>query len=143
MHYLFLVILFTSIACTKPPATPAAPKTVLDETPPTAPKAVCGDGIVQEGELCDDGNRIEMGTVVAGDMDNCSNACEPLTANHIYALENADKEAQEAQTVAQWEAQRAAMEANFKGRLFQRVLYKKQQIGPAKLFLLKWPSIWV
>ena len=93
MHYLFLVILFTSIACTKPPATPAAPKTVLDETPPTAPKAVCGDGIVQEGELCDDGNRIEMGTVVAGDMDNCSNACEPLTANHIYALENADKEA--------------------------------------------------
>ena len=106
-------------------------------------KAVCGDGIVQEGELCDDGNQIEMGTVVAGDMDNCSNACEPLTANHIYALENADKEAQEAQTVAQWEAQRAAMEANFKGRLFQRVLYKKQQIGRAKPCLQKWPCIWV
>ena len=31
MHYLFLVVLFVSLACTKPSATPAAPKTVLDE----------------------------------------------------------------------------------------------------------------
>jgi len=135
MHYLFLVVLFVSLACTKPLATPAAPKTVLDEAPPAASQAVCGDGIVQEGELCDDGNQIEMGTVVEGDMDNCSNACEPLTANHIYALENADKEAQKAQTVAQWEAQRAAMEANFKGPLVSACFVQETADRPSKAIL--------
>ena len=124
MHYLFLVILFISLACTKP-RTPAAPKTVLDEPSGHKTSGCLRRWHRARGRVCDDGNQIEMGTVVDGDMDNCSNACEPLTANHVYALENADKEAQSAQTVAQWEAQRAAMEANFKGATYFSVFYKR------------------
>ena len=61
------VLLCGPLACTKHPATTATPKTVLDETPPAEPEvskeavAVCGDGIVQGEEQCDDGNRVPWG----------------------------------------------------------------------------------
>ncbi len=50
-----------------------APGRVLasDATPPAECAAVCGNGILEQGEACDDGNDV--------DEDTCSNGCQPCT----------------------------------------------------------------
>lgn len=127
MHYLFLVILFISLACTKPPATPAAPKTVLDEAPPTASQAVCGDGIVQGEEQCDDGNRVPWGQWVDGKVDLCDNNCFAHGANGLLTEEEFHEQAEAEDNEAEEEAQYEAMVASYKEPPVQRCFVQKKK----------------
>ena len=55
-------------AAAHPDATPAVPDAhTIDATPPGPDADLCGNGVVNAGEQCDDGNQI--------DTDDCSNLC--------------------------------------------------------------------
>ena len=124
------------LACTKPRHA-GGTENSFDETPPAEPEepvAVCGDGIVQGEEQCDDGNRVPWGQWVDGKVDLCDNNCFAHGANGLLTEEEFHEQEEEEDNEAEEEAQYQAMVANYKEPPVQSCFEQKPKSGaPAVL----------